>query len=401
MDGRGHRSEVKLTSEEITMNAKRILMTACVLTGAWVGVARAEVPEEPEWVEFKIADMYKPGHTSRLMLVTKAVGAMRMFEGMPEQKFMQTFCQELMMRVAKVNPDKSVVLELTMPRLRMEMSLFGMEMSFDSQSPAGKQGRLAGMAVAAALLRGMTEIEMTCTIGPDGTPQKLEGFSEGMKKVLANIAEKHDISPMEKQMLDQMGGFLSDDLMQEQMESNCRLTPPNRRLGVGDTWQHEWNQMMGFMNMLMKGRGEYELLGIETLRGRRCAKIRTKESFESVPAGERDKSGTIFDRMDMKMTSSGGDGVAYVDCKTAEVVKLRQTQRMTIEMTFAADPEAEDPEMRPGFATMVNKVNNSVSIDLIEESDDPWADIVKTATTTAPAVDAADAAVEPAAAVGQ
>jgi len=383
------------------MNTKRILTMACVLAGVWVGVARADAPEAPDWVEFKTADMYKPGHTSRLMLVAKSVGAMKLFEPMPEQKFMQTFCQELMMRVAKVNPDKSVVLELTMPRLRMEMSLFGMDMSFDSHAPAEKKSSLPGMDVAAALLRGMTELKMTCTIGPDGKPQKLEGFSEGMKKILADIAEKHDASPMEKQMLDQMGGFLSDDLMQEQVESNHRLTPLNRRLGVGDTWQDEWNQMMGFMNMMMKGKGEYELLGIEPFRGRRCAKIRTKESFESAPAAQRDKSGTIFDRMSMKMTSSGGDGVAYVDCRTAEVVKLRQTQRMTMEMTFAADPEAEEPEMRAGSGTMVLKVNNSVSIDLIEEGDDPWADIVKAAATTAPAAGAADPAVTPAADVGQ
>ena len=93
--------------------------------------------------------------------------------------------------------------------------------------------------------------------------------------------------------------------------------------------------------------------------------------------------------------------MAYVDCKTADLVKLRQTQRMTIEMTFAADPEAEDPEMRAGFGTMVQKLNNSVSVDLIEEGDDPWADIVKAAATTAPAAGAADAAVTPAATVGQ
>jgi len=380
------------------MNAKRILTATCMVATAWLGVARAEAPEARGWVEFKMADMYRPGHTSRLMLVTKSVGAMKLLDPMPEQKFIQTFCQELMMRVVKVNADKSVVLELTMPRLRMEMSLFGIETSFDSQAPAEKKSKLPGMGVGEALVRGMTELKMTCTIGPDGAPQKLEGFSEGMKKILAEIVEEHKPSPMEKQMLDQVGDFLSDSLMLEQAKSNCRLTPLNRRLGVGDTWQDEWNQMMGFMNMLMQGRGEYELLGIEPLRGRRCAKIRTKESFSSVPAADRDKSGTIFDRMDMKMTSSGGDGVAYVDCKTAEVVKLRQTQRMTMEMTFAADPEAQEPEMRAGFGMMVLKVNNSVSIDLIEEGDDPWADIAKTATTTAPA---ADAAVTPAAAVGK
>ncbi len=382
------------------MNTRRILIMACVLTGAWVGVARAEAPEAPDWVEFKIADMYRPGQVTRLMCVTKTVGAMKLFDPMPEQKFMQTFCQELVMRVTKVNPDKSVVLELTMPRIRMEMSVFGMEMSVDSQVPTEQKSKQPGMDFVAALFKGMTRLKMTCTIGADGMPQKLEGFSEGIKKILDDIGKEENISPMEKKMLDQMGEFLSDDLMLEQFKSYYRLTPLSKRLAVGETWQHEWNQMMGFMNMLMKGQGEYELLGIEPLRGRRCAKIRTKESFTSVPAAERDKSGTIFDRMDMKMTSSGGDGVAYVDCKTADLVKLRQTQRMTIEMTFAADPQAEEPEMRAGFGTMVQKLNNSVSVDLIEEGDDPWADIVKTATTTAPA-GAADAAVEPAAAVGQ
>ena len=305
------------------------------------------------------------------------------------------------MRVTKVNPDKSVALELTMPRIHMEMSVGGMEMSVDSQLPAEQKSNRPGMGFVAPMFKGMTRLKMTCTIGPDGMPQKLEGFSEGIKKILDDIGKEDDISLMEKKMLDQMCEFLSDDLMLEQYKSYYRLTPLNKRLRVGETWQCEWNQMMGFMNMTMKGVGEYELLGIEPFRGRRCAKIRTKESFDSAPAAERTKSGTMFDRMDMKMTSSGGDGVAYVDCKTAEVVKLRQTQRMTIEMTFAADPDAEDPEMQAGFGTMVQKLNNSVSVDLIEEGDDPWAEIVKAAATTAPAADAADPAVTPAAAVGQ
>ncbi|HUW81601.1 MAG TPA: DUF6263 family protein [Phycisphaerae bacterium] len=383
------------------MNAKRILTMTCVLAGAWVGIARADATEGPDWVEFKIADRYRPGHVSRLMCVTKTVGAMKLFDPMPEQKFMQTFCQEVAMRVTKVNPDKSVELELTMPRIRMEMSLFGVEMSFDSHVPAEQKSKLPGMDFVAAMFKGMTGLKMTCTIGPDGMPQKLEGFSEGIKKMLADIGKEESIPPMVQKMLDQMGDFVHDDMMLEQMESNCRLTPLNRRLGVGDTWQREWSQAMGFFNMMMNFKGEYELLGIEPFRGRRCAKIRTKESFESAPAADRTKSGTIFDRMDMKMTSSGGNGVAYVDCRTAEVVKLRQTQRMTIEMTFAADPQAEDPEMQAGFGTMVQKLNNSVSLDLIEEGDDPWADIVKAAATTAPAAGAADAAVTPDAAVGQ
>jgi hypothetical protein len=369
----------------------------CVLAGAWAGAARADAPEAPDRVEFRTADMYRPGHVIRLMCVTKAVGAIKLFDPMPEQKFMQTFCQELMMRVTKVNPDKSIVLEVTMPRIRMEMSLFGMDTSVDSHAPADQKSKQPGMDVVAAMFKGMTGLKMTCTIGADGMPQKHEGFSEGMKKVLAEL-RKEDVPHSAQMMLDQIGDFMSDDMMLEQTKSNCRLTPLNRRLRVGDTWQREWNQAMGFFNMVMNFKGEYELLGIEPFRGRQCAKIRTKESFESAPAAERGKSGTIFDRMDMKMTSSGGDGVAYVDCKTAEVVNVRQTQRMTIEMAFAADPQAKDPEMRAGFGTMVSKVSNSVSVDLIDEGDDPWADIAEAATTTAPA---ADAAVAPPATVDQ
>ncbi len=356
------------TEKEKAMKRTLMLTGACILAASWVGAAHADRSKAPDSVEFKIAEMYKPGLVTRYRVITKAVGSMKMFDPIPEQKFAQTMEQELVIRCTQVNPDKSAVLELTMPRIRMDMNFGGMRIAFDSQAPASTTQKRPGDNFVAALFRGMTKIKITCITGPDGLPKKVEGFDEGIDELMKEIA-RGDPSPMGKKMLDQMRDFLSDDMMLEQMKSHYRVTPLKRRLQVGDTWQVEWQQMMGVLNMLMQGKGDYELLGIEEFRGRQCAKIRTKESFQAIPTPERTKTDTIFDRMDLRMTSSGGEGIAYVDCRTADIVQYRQTQRMTIEVGLKPDAQAEDANLRGGFGPMVQKLNNSVTVELIEDGE--------------------------------
>lgn len=79
----------------------------------------------------------------------------------------------------------------------------------------------------------------------------------------------------------------------------------------------------------------------------------------------------IFGRMNLELTTSGGDGIAYVDLRTGEVVQARQTQSMTIGMSIKADPTATNPGERAGLPKMEQKIRNSVSIDLLEPSETP------------------------------
>ena len=74
----------------------------------------------------------------------------------------------------------------------------------------------------------------------------------------------------------------------------------------------------------------------------------------------------MFNFMNAKMQSSGGDGIAYWDYENGVLVKLRQTQRLTMQITVNPNPKAEDAELKQGFGPIVHKLNTSTSIDLIE-----------------------------------
>ena len=68
------------------------------------------------------------------------------------------------------------------------------------------------------------------------------------------------------------------------------------------------------------------------------------------------------------MKSSGGKGYAYWDCDTGELVQLRRIERFTLEMNMISDTNAEDDEIPEGL-TVAQKLNNSVSLDLLEEGE--------------------------------
>ncbi len=351
-----------------------IALSVC-LTAPAVGV-RAEPAARPDRIDFKIA--YQPGRVVRLRMAQKAVGAMSIGL-LPDQKFSQTFEEEMTTICRKVNPDGSAEFEHAIDRIAMKMGIFGMNIEFDSRVPTTRPAANPALPVVEKIFRGMVGSRFSVTLGPDGRPTKVSGLAEMMEKMVGTLGDD-PAGAAAKKMVDGFANMFNDDNMMEQMKSYSRMTPRRSSVRVGDKWTDKWEVKLPIFRGAFQGEGEYELVGIEQFRGRSCALIRIKESFHmddppapegpdaarpaSVPASKG-----IFDRMRFNLRTSGGEGLAYWDYQTNDVVQLRQTQRMTIEISLGPDPGAEDPEMRKGFGKIVQTFNVAISVDVLDDAD--------------------------------
>jgi len=290
------------------MIARAILTAACLMS---VCLAAAEPPAAPQdagKVEFSFKLV--PGQVSHHRVVTKSVGSMKLFESLPAQRFAQTVEQDVVVRCLQVNPDGSTVCELTMPRVGMKMNFGGFNMEFYSDRPEGPASKQPGMDFVGKLFTAFTKIRCRMTFSATGEPLKVEGLSEGVKQVVEEIADSMPVPGM-KSFFDKFSEFMADDAILENMRSSHRMIPSGATAQVGDRWQREWEMRFPLFNVVMQGKGEYELAGVEEFRGRRCAKIRGRQSLSmrpgTKPAGEKATGvAGLLDRMQFSMDTSGG-----------------------------------------------------------------------------------------------
>lgn len=335
-------------------------------------VAAQQTPSlSSEQVQFGF--VARKGDTARLKITTQTVGSMSMFGGMVEPKFSQNFEQDLVMTCIEVRPDKSSVFEMTLPEMSMRINMGGVPIEISTREEAAPTSATNPASdLLHRVFMAMTKVKCTVTFSATGEPIKVEGLSEGMDSVLAEVSDQ--LLPGMKQFFDQFRDYLADSIMEEQMRSAFRLVPDGGQARVGDRWNREWNIKMPPFNVMTQGKGEYELLGIEEFRGRLCAKIRTKSTMTTLPGQKPDASGaaglpkSIFERMQFSMTASGGNGIAYVDFVTGDLMQLRETQRTTIEMSMEPDPDAADAELKQGLSKMTQRLTTSVRIEMVEKN---------------------------------
>jgi hypothetical protein len=361
--------------KEIIM--RTIQTIAYVLISALAGASQAAPPTKPDQVQLQ--PVYRAGRVTRQRMVTKTVGSIKLFDPLPEQKFSQVFEQDVTMKCRKVNADKSAIVDMTMDRIAMKMTIGGLNMEFDSSAPAPPSDERHDRRLVGRIFSAMVGSTFTLTMGPDGEPVKIEGVKEMMKKMADGLGEEKMPAAIRK-MFDQLGNLFGDDGMMQEMQSCTRMIPKDGPKRVGDKWEEKWDMKVPVFNGKIEGQGQYELLGIEEFRGRRCAKISVKETFSmaAAPAAENaSNAGTatsapakgIFERLRFDLKASGGEGTAYWDYENGDLVQLRQTQRMTIEISLAPDANAEETDMKAGLPSMVQKLNTSESVDLLDDAE--------------------------------
>jgi hypothetical protein len=296
---------------------------------------------------------------------------------LPEQKFSQSFGQDIVYKCIETLPDGSAVFEVSMPRMSMDMTMGGMTFSSSSDRPEVESNIPGAGKIMSSLFKPMTQLKFRCTMGADGRPIKVEGLSDGLKKIFEAMPDD-EMNALEKQFAGQFGQYVSDDQMTENINWGYRVLPQGK-VRVGDTWEHTWDQEMPMFHRTFLGKGTYELVGIEEFRGRLCAKIRVKEDMTTAPsnagkAASDDKPAAavtnpgmaIFEKMEFDLEMTGGGGLAFVDIQTWDIVRLRQIQDMTIQINMPGDPDAKEPQLKQGIK-MTQKLKTSVDFELIED----------------------------------
>lgn len=335
----------------------------------------AEPPAgQPQQIDFRFK--FETGRTVRQRLVSKTVGDLKLLGPM---KFQQTFEQQLLTRCRKVNTDGSAVLDLTLEAVALRQSMGPMTLEFDSRTWKPGQSGNPALEFLGKLFSAMAGTTFTLNVDANGEPTKVEGLSEAMKKALEQMGDDKEAQVLRKMFEDMISGLGDDNIMQ-QFRSFGRLAPPKPGLvKVGEKWDHDWSmKSLPLVAGGLEGKGEYELLGIQRLNGRQCVKVRVKESFKMTPPDPQAPKpaadsplGALFSRVKMELSSSGGDGIAYIDAQTGDVINLRQTQNIELKLSATADPQDPDENTRDGIQPMSMKFRVSVSVDTIDGAADP------------------------------
>ncbi|MBP7933500.1 MAG: hypothetical protein KA354_02520 [Phycisphaerae bacterium] len=321
----------------------------------------------------------RPGEVVRQRIVLQTVGSARM--GPSEIKTGQSTTNELKSETKKVNLDGSTEVEVTLVNVSMSITGNGRRMEFNSKTfdPAKEHDR--DLRYLGRFFSTLAGKKFTMESSPEGKPTKVSGLHDIIQKAIDEVRkdfEKEKGRFFVSQILEQVASMFDDESVGRQMQSYYRMVPEKPGpVQVGETWQNRWIMDMPTLNAKCEANGEYELLGVETFRGRPCAKIRLKETLRlatepEVTDNEKAKKprnagllGSLMEQMDYTMTTSGGEGIAYWDYQSGVLVQLRQTQKMTIEARIKQGP-ATAITGASGLGTLTQKLNTSVRVDLIE-----------------------------------
>jgi hypothetical protein len=330
--------------------------------------------DHPDQIEFNFK--WQPGQTFTQRIVSRTVGSCTLPPPLPEQKMSQTMEETLVARCVKVNDDGSGEFEMLIDGLAMKMTIGGLTINYDSRTydPSAKVDWVTSFV--SRIFNAMNGTKFSTTLTPSGWAVKIEGLGQALKKMAASIGNSEQ-EAMAKGMLDQMASVMDENAIGQEIQSLYRLVPgkpgPYR---IGDRWEHTWEFKLPFLNLGMKGKGEYELAALETINGHPCAKILTRETVDLSTPDSGDKTATAqtlkngplaqaLKQLDLKLTTSGGEGYAYIDYRTGEIVQVRGTQTMKLAMTIKPDPEGKTDREQQG-TELTQTFSMSLRADLVE-----------------------------------
>lgn len=344
-----------------------------IVFGSAAGLAQ----DSTRSVEFRYQS--KPGEVLRQRIVMQTVGSARM--GPSEIKTGQSTTNELRIETKKVKPDGSTEVEVTLVNIGMSITGNGRRLEFNSKTFDPSKERDKDLRYLGRFFSALAGTRFAMESSPEGKPTRVSGLHDMIQKAVDEVrkdVEKEKGGLFVSQILEQVASMFDDESVGRQMQSYYRMVPEKTGpVQIGETWRNEWTMDMPTLNAKCEAKGEYELLGIETFRGRPCARIRLKETLRLATepeSSDNNKSkktknggllGSLMEQMDYTMTTSGGEGIAYWDYQAGVLVQLRQTQKMTIEARIKQGP-ATAIAGASGLGTLIQKLNTSVRVDLIE-----------------------------------
>jgi hypothetical protein len=329
----------------------------------------------PDKVEFKV--LHQPEKIVRYKMVVKIVGSMKRSGPIPEQKTSQIIEQEYLSKCIKVNPDGSAVYEMSTPRFEVQTDFGGYKGTFSSDNtkpvtsvPSGPQTQPTKPDISPKLISAITQAKFTMTVGRDGAPLKVQGYTESLNKAIQKAGE---FNPKDKIFLNILRQSMNDDLMLKEMKNRFGIFPPRRTIKIGDTWTSTSDMNMAIFNITTKIIAEYKVVGIEEFRGRPCIKVQSRESMQSSPLPKpaskpaASQPENPFDAVTLTLKTNEGSGSAYLDYQTGELVQYHKTQRMVTEANMKAPPGLKSDEFKNGI-TVRQSALTSFSLDLLPET---------------------------------
>ncbi|HSW44434.1 MAG TPA: DUF6263 family protein [Phycisphaerae bacterium] len=343
----------------------------------------------PKAAEFRFAP--KPAETVRHRISLKSVGTISLAPGLPGARFTQNTTQEIAARCREVRPDGSAVVDMELTRIATRMNTAGLLVDYDSTTFDAEKEQSPMVRLIGKVYSALIGSKLTVTFNRHGSPIQVTGMKEAVNKAIEPVRQElgNDAAGRSAgQLIDGITTMFDDATMTDQLKSFYRFVPDKTRpVAVGEKWQHDWTMSLAVLDVTCDAKGEYELLSYETFRGRPCARIGIKETFEMSskkaakprPAAQTAPGlGRLLQNMDLSLSASGGTGMACWDYQTGVLVQLQQTQNITIDVRFKNRPSASAsapadsmPADEGPTGSLSQKFVTSVQIDLLDDEGNP------------------------------
>jgi hypothetical protein len=358
---------------------KRIWIAAAVL--AVTGMTAVAQAQDEYTLQYKHP---KAGEAVVLHNVNHVVGTIQGI-GFGTVKMTQKTQQWMRIECLEIDDEGTAKIRVAFDRFVMDIDMGGKHVSFDSaEAPSSQpsQEDPTKQNLRKSLGGMFTGKGLTGTVTAEGKCLKMEGideFVEGMKDMPGG---------------EQMGKVIKDSMVENVKEQWFGKTSwlPGKAVRIGDIWSSEQRMKMGPMGeVIIKSRNK--LLGIETVDGRRIARVGQTVNMEVTPdfAGMKMPGA---ENMKMKITSQGGKGTWLWDLDKGCVVKMQQNAPMELTMEFGSttQPSASvKMTQKFNYTTVVETVGDEAANKLLPleapkpPAVEPAKSMLDMGTTTQPA----------------
>ena len=322
------------------------LTFATVLLAILAGTAYPQDAVDLKYVQLKC------GEVLRFRSINDSAGTI---EGMGPavQRMTQRFEQWTKIECLKVSPDDIATIRMTFERIAQSMRIGPIVVSYDSAVvPSPEAMKNPALAQITRMFKPMIGASVTARLNPQGKCIEVTGVDEIFEQLPADTSDA-------KQIKELLASIWSDDVFKEGLTSWVEWVP-NKKVRIGDVWSHVRRARLGgYGEQTVKSK--YKLLGLETYKGRKCAKIASTLNMEIGPGDTGEGLKVPGGRMQLKMTGQGGTGLYRWDCKTGRLMFSQTSMpvEIQVQMTHATQPTRS--------RTITNKVTLTEIVEVLDE----------------------------------
>ncbi len=328
----------------MTVHSRRVVTGLTVLTfgllicGASLAAFRQEVTLRYRW---------NKGETLRYRMTQQSTSAITGLPGgMGDITIEQSTAQVYRVAAKDVAPDGTATLDEVIESIKMEMDAPMGKMSFDSANPTAPSAGPMDDLLKKVLLP-LAGAQFTMTLTPTGSVQRVEGISQAVEKMFANLPQ----DPQMQGILSGLKANLSDEGLKG-MFSQGFAQLPQKALKQGDTWKASFtipNPAVGAMTTAI----DATLQSIEGSGANQVAQIATKLTITQ----DEGVKGQLPMGMSAKLGTATGEGEVVFDVGKGQARK--GVTRLTMPLTISG-PAPDGTTMN-----MQSLVKTTLTIEIV------------------------------------